>query len=221
MKYYIAFSFFLLFSVPLFSQQTAPLSLKAQKIQAELENESLPELPETEKVAENSEIKQEIPDSLNIDSQEVVKKSRTVPNEGKPFFTLSGGLAPYQANLGILKYFIPEWWGQIEIGMTIFPNVPVNNYYTAVQFFKPYIALKIITGYSFFTKKQFEMSLFVQAQAAFIGTTEIPIIPAAGFRFTISFFWLDVAVGYAVTVGGTSSPIFSGVQPVIALGFRF
>lgn len=208
----------LFFPLNIHSQQ---VSKREQKIASELVSNTLPILPELNSNSIEYKKKAKTPAALNINSKEVIKKERILPNEGKAYFTLSGGLAPFQISLGVLKYFIPEWWGQLELDLSFFPSVPVLDYYKAFSYYKPYVAFKVITGYAFYTYKLFEMGLFVQAQFAFISTTDIPISMGLGFRFIIDFFWLDLGFSYSVTAGGTESPIFKGFHPILSLGFKF
>lgn len=192
---------------------------KEQQIQKEQQELALPELPTDE---ENIQITPtEKPKPLDVDSQEVVKKERVLPNDGTPYFTLSGGLAPYQASLGILKYFIPEWWGQLDINLAFIPTVPGEFYYTAVDVLKPYVAFKVITGWAFYSHRIFEISLIAQFQVAFVSTEDIPMIPSLGLRFVFDLFYIDLAVAYAFGVGSAEELLFSGVFPAITLGFRF
>lgn len=195
-------------------------SLKEKKIQEESSTLSLPPLPEEDKMSlgkqENS-----VPPALNIDSTEVIAPERVTPNEGSPYFTLSGGLAPYQVSLGILKYFIPEWWGQLDINVTFLPSIPVENYYTATKFFKPYVAFRVVTGYAFYSYRFFEISIIAQIQFAFISSDDVPFLPSLGMRFIIDFFYIDIGVSYAVTIGSPEEPIFEGWYPALTLGFRF
>ncbi|MGL5955908.1 MAG: hypothetical protein ACRC0X_04805, partial [Brevinema sp.] len=186
----------ILFLVPTinYSQE---MTLKEQKIQEEQANLSLPDLPQQNALSLEANLPK-APAPLDVNSSEVIKQKRTLPNEGNPYFTFSGGLAPYQASLGILKYFIPEWWGQLEINLAFIPSVPVDNYYTATKFFKPYVAFRIITGYSFYNYRIFEISLIAQAQFVFVSTDDIPFLPSLGMRFIFDFFYLDVGVSYAV-----------------------
>lgn len=223
----------ILVSLPSVSfMQTPDLSPKEQKMQEELSNMTLPNLPEQDEESTVNISDDTSLDALNIDSSQTVSQESTVPNEGNPYFTLSGGLAPYQASIGILKYFITEWWGQLDINLTFLPTIPVEDYYAASSFYKPFVAFRVITGWSFYSYRIFEMSLIAQVQVAFISSTDIPILPSLGFRFTVSFFYLDIGVSYAVTVGGgdkddndndkgTEDQIFSGWYPAITLGFRF
>jgi len=204
-----------------YSSYTQDLSEKDKKIQSELLSNTLPELPSIDPNSIGSKELITTPRALNIDSQEVVKKNKILPNEGKPYFTISAGLAPFQISLGILKYFITEWWGHLELDLSFFPSVPVLDYYKAFSYYKPYVAFKVITGYSFYTFKKFEMSLFAQTQFAFVSTTDIPIILGLGFRFIIDFFWLDIGFSYSITAGGEDSPVFKGFHPILSLGFRF
>lgn len=200
-----------------FSQTLTP---KEQKIQEELNDIVLPQLPEENELAVSKK-DDTVLAALDIDSAEVIKEEKITPNEGSPYFTFSTGLAPFQVSIGILKYFIPEWWGQLEIDLTFLPSIPVPDYYKAFEFYKPYVAFKIITGYSFYSYRKFEMSLIVQVQFAFISSDDIPILPSLGMRFIIDFFYLDIGVTYAVVAGGVEDPIFTGWYPVISVGFRF
>ncbi|MGL4367613.1 MAG: hypothetical protein ACRCTQ_04975 [Brevinemataceae bacterium] len=207
----------IMFPGALYSEEVSN-PIKEEKINQELSN-TLPVLAVTNDTKNKSE--QPVQEPLDINSQKVVKSDKVIPNDGKIYFTLSGGLAPYQFNLGILKYFIPEFWGQLELNLVFFPDVPVSNYYTALSYFKPYVGFKVIAGYSFYTYKKLEISLFVQFQFSFISLQDVPIIPSLGFRFAIDFFWIDIGVGYSISAGGTSTPIFQGFSPTISLGFRF
>ena len=200
-----------------FSQELTP---KEQKIQDELTNITLPELPEEDEMAVSKK-DDIVPKALDIDSAEVIKEERMIPNEGNPYFTFSAGLAPFQGSIGILKYFIPEWWGQLDINLVGLPSIPVPDYYKATKFYKPYVAFKIITGWAFYSYRKFEMSLIAQVQFAFISSDDIPILPSLGVRFIIDFFYLDIGVTYAVVAGGVEDPIFTGWYPAITIGFRF
>ena len=210
-----------IFSTQSFSQTIAPdITPKEQKIQEELNGIALPELPEEDEFAVSKK-DETVPAALDVDSSEVIKEERVVPNEGNPYFTLSAGLAPYQVSIGILKYFIPEWWGQVDINLVFLPSIPVPDYYKATKFYKPYVAFKIITGYSFYSYRKFEMSLVAQIQFAFISSDDIPILPSLGMRFIIDFFYLDIGVTYAIVTSGVEDPIFTGWYPAISIGFRF
>lgn len=198
---------------PLYSEE---LSLKDQKINQEMTNET-PKLPEN-----TSEPKIDIPQKLQISAtSEAVKKEKEIPNKGNPYFTLSGGLSPYQASIGMLKYFIPEWWGQLELNLSFFPATPNTDYYGLGIKYNPFVAFKIMTGYSFYSIQFFEMSLFTQIQFAFVSTTDIPFIFALGFRFVFDFIWLDLGASYSVSSTGIPSQYFKGFHPVVAVGFRF
>ena len=200
-----------------FSQEITP---KEQKIQEELNSIVLPELPEENEFAVSK--KDEVaPAPLDVDSAEVIKEERITPNEGNPYFTLSGGLAPFQGSIGILKYFIPEWWGHLTIDLVGLPSIPVPDYYKATKFYKPYVAFKVTTGWAFYSYRKFEISLIAQVQFAFISSDDMPILPSLGMRFIIDFFYLDIGVAYAVVAGGADDPIFTGWYPAISIGFRF
>ncbi|MGL4677458.1 MAG: hypothetical protein ACRCWI_07300 [Brevinema sp.] len=207
----------LLFPIINYSQE---MTLKEQKIQEERSNLALPDLPQQDSLSLEANLTK-APASLDINSAEVVKQKRVLPNEGNPYFVFSTSLAPYQASLGILKYFIPEWWGQLEINLTFIPSIPVDDYYTAVGFFKPYVAFRIITGYSFYNYRIFEISLIAQAQFVFVSTDDIPFLPTLGMRFIFNFFYIDVGVSYAVSIGSSTALVFKGWYPSISLGFRF
>ncbi|MGL4388776.1 MAG: hypothetical protein ACRCTJ_05235 [Brevinema sp.] len=212
LKFYLLLM--LIFSQHIYAQEE--LSLKKQKIQQEMTNVELPNPPKDAKSS-----KTDIPEKLQINATtEAVKKEKTVPNKGNPYFTISGGLAPYQASIGILKYFIPEWWGHLELNLSFFPTIQVENYYLA-RSFNPFVAFKIITGYSFYSTQIFEMSLFAQVQFAFISTSEIPFIISLGFRFIFPFIWIDLGASYSISVTGNDSHIFNGFHPTISAGFRF
>lgn len=215
-------SAFILFSVPfsVYAQNAAgEPTLRQQRVQEEITSSNLPALPEGRETAK----KNEVPQGLNIASDEVVKTRKAVPNDGKAFFTVSGGLAPFQVSLGVLKYFIAEWWGQADLGVYFFPKIAYENYFIAVKHndFSPYIGFKVSSGYSFYNARDFEASIFVTMQFAFISTVDIPIIFGGAFRFIYRIFWVDLGVLYSYTAGGAQSPIFNGVQPYFTLGFRF
>ncbi|MGL4561675.1 MAG: hypothetical protein ACRCV0_05260 [Brevinema sp.] len=214
--------FFLLFAFIVFQELYAQeeniqeLSPKEQKIQQEIADVSLPKLPKEEK-----DLAVDVPEKLQINaSTEAVKKEKSIPNKGNPYFTFSGGLSPYQAGIGILKYFIPEWWGHLELNLSFFPTIPVENYYT-VSRYSPFVAFKIITGYSFYSMQFFEMSLFLQVQFAFVSTTDIPFILSLGFRFMFPVIWIDLGASYSVSTTGIESKVFKGFHPTISVGFRF
>ncbi len=208
------------FSTASYSQDITP---KEERIQLELSNNNLPALPEKSEGTITPKDTAPAPAPLAINSTEVIKKEKTVPNGGDPYFTFSGGLAPYQASIGVLKYFIPEWWGQIDINLTFLPSIPVDNYYTATDVFKSYVAFRLITGYSFYSYRFLELSLFAQIQLAFISATDIPIMTSFGFRIAMSFFYLDIGAMYAFTIGVAESDksLFKGWFPAITVGFRF
>ncbi len=216
-KTFLFFICILITSTQLFTQES---TVKEQKIKQELNEIILPELP-TENELAMSKKDTPVPVALNIDSSEVIKEERVIPNDGTPYFTLSAGLAPFQVSIGILKYFIPEWWGQLDIDLTFLPSISVSDYYKAAKFYKPYVAFKVITGYAFYTYRKFELSLIAQVQFAFISSDDIPILPSLGMRFIIDFFYLDVGVTYAFVAGGVEFPIFTGWYPAITVGFRF
>ncbi|MGL4393903.1 MAG: hypothetical protein ACRCS8_01575 [Brevinema sp.] len=204
----------LFFAQDIFAQTSS--STKEQKIQQEMDEVALPPLPKTEK-----EAKIDVPDKLQINaSTEAVKKEKSIPNKGNPYFTLSGGLAPYQASFGILKYFIPEWWGHLELNLTFFPTKPSENYYTATPL-NPFVGFKIMTGYSFYSMQFFELSVFAQVQFAFVSTSDIPFVAGLGLRFMFPFLWLDIGASYSVSATGEESNVFNGFHPMISLGFRF
>lgn len=192
---------------------------KEQKIQEERQNLSLPELPSKKETSSTTKPTQ--PNSLDVDSSNVARTERILPNDGVPYFTLSGGLAPYQVSLGILKYFIPEWWGQLDINLAFIPSVSGKFYYTAIDFLEPYVAFKATTGWAFYHFRIFEISLIAQLQVVFVSTEDIPIVPSLGFRFIFDLFYIDVALAYAVGVGSSTKLLFSGFYPAITLGFRF
>ena len=216
-KIFLLIVYIFIISTQSFPQTNTP---KEQKIQEELNGISLPELPEENEFAVSKK-EDTVPAALDVDSSEVIKEERVTPNEGKPYFTFSAGLAPFQASIGILKYFIPEWWGQIDIDLVFLPSIPVPDYYKATKFYKPYVAFKIITGYSFYSYRKFEMSLIAHVQFAFISSDDIPILPSLGMRFIIDFFYLDFGVTYALVIGGVEDPIFTGWYPSLRIGFRF
>ncbi|MGL5722211.1 MAG: hypothetical protein ACRCY4_07425 [Brevinema sp.] len=199
---------------------TNQLSPREEKIRQEIEADNLPPLPGD---PERGNRAADVPRELNINSEAVVRAQREVPNEGKPYFTISGGLAPFQASLGILKYFIAEWWGQAELGVYFFPQAPENNYFAAVarNDLSPFVGFKILTGYAFYNFRDFEMSFLINIGFSFINTTSIPIIFGTGFRFQYKFFLIDLGFLYSITTGGTPSPVFNGFQPIVMLGFRF
>ncbi len=217
MKKFAFLLVFVLFATNVFTQD---LTLREQKIQEEQQNITLLGLPPENEMAirpQNSTI----PIALDIDSEEIVKKRvRTLPNNGDPYFILSGGLAPYQASIGILKYFIPEWWGQIDLMVSFIPTDPVDNYYTAFSEFGYYGAFRVVTGYSFFEKDIYEISVIAQFQFVFIGTDDIPMLPSLGMRFIFDWFYLDVGVSYALEIGSTNL-VFSGWYPAVTIGVRF
>ena len=220
-KIFFLIIYIFIISTQSLSQETTPdTTPKEQKIQDELTNITLPELPEESELAVSKKDDTVLAD-LDIDSAEVIKEERTTPNEGNPYFTFSGGLAPFQGSIGILKYFIPEWWGQLTIDLVGLPSIPVPNYYEATEFYKPYVAFKIITGWAFYSYRKFEMSLIVQVQFAFISSDDMPILPSLGMRFIIDFLYLDIGVAYAFVAGGVDDPIFTGWYPVVSIGFRF
>lgn len=195
-------------------------SLKEAKIEQELSKPNLPELPESSELEKlNSENENSL-EAMEIDSDTVVKAERLNPNDGKPYFVFSTSMAPFQVSLGILKYFIPEWWGQFELNLTFLPSVPVENYYASASLYRPYIAFRVMTGYSFYAYKIFEISLLTTVQFVFISSSDVPFIPTLGFRFVFDFFWMDIGVGYAVTIGAEKQ-LFKGFYPAITLGFRF
>ncbi len=216
-KRFLFVIYIFIISTQSFSQTITP---KEQKIQEELNDIVLPELPEEDEFAVSKK-DEAVPAALDVDSSEVIKEEKGTPNEGKPYFTFSGGLAPFQVSIGMLKYFIPEWWGQIDIDLVFLPSIPVPDYYKAAEFYKPYVAFKIITGYSFYSYRKFEMSFIAQVQFAFISSDDIPILPSLGMRFIIDFFYLDLGVTYALVAGGVEDPIFTGWYPVVRVGFRF
>ncbi len=216
-KTFLFIIYIFIISTHSFSQELTP---KEQKIQDELTNIILPELPEEDEMAVSKK-DDIVPAALDIDSAEVIKEERTIPNEGNPYFTFSAGLAPFQASIGILKYFIPEWWGQADINLVFLPSIPVPDYYKATKFYKPYVAFRITTGWAFYSYRKFEMSLIAQVQFAFISSDDIPILPSLGMRFIIDFFYLDIGVTYAFIASGVDDPIFTGWYPAISIGFRF
>ncbi|MGL5254605.1 MAG: hypothetical protein ACRC9L_06415 [Brevinema sp.] len=202
------------------TQATNKLSPREEKIQQEIEADNLPPLPGD---AQGGTRSSDIPRELNINSDAVVRTQRQIPNEGRPYFTISGGLAPFQASLGILKYFIAEWWGQAELGVYFFPQSPADNYFLAAvrNDISPFVGFKVNTGYAFYTFRDFEMSLFINMGFAFINTTDIPIIFGLGFRFQYKFFLIDIGALYSITAGGSQSPVFNGFQPIVIAGFKF
>ncbi len=209
----------LFFTVFLFVSPVYVQDTRSQIIQQEEQDLTLPPLPSTTNQTAVSD--PATPQKIDVNSDSIVVTEKVVPNEGNPYFVFSFGLTPYQLSIGILKYFIAEWWGQIDIDLTFIPNVPNDNYYTAYDHYKPYVAFKIVTGYSFYQQGIYDLGVFAKVQFAFVSTDDIPVIPSAGFRFAFDFFYVDLGLGYAVGTSKDAELLFSGLQPAISFGFRF